>query len=215
MVISKFLHGFPTDDGLLPPRMEIASMHIAQVHEDDIGHQLAHQYAIPLYESIRETLKLGWEDLAVAAVLLFGEPGAYPKTVLGQEMTPRRHMFEQITAVLINAKRPIPIYNDKHLSYRWDHATFMYETAVERKIPFWAASALPVIWRNPNFEHALGEPIDQALVIGLSHFSGATMVGGGLPIIHDDEVIGGIGVGGGTVDEDIACSQAGLDVLKN
>lgn len=56
---------------------------------------------------------------------------------------------------------------------------------------------------------------DQSLVIGISHFSGATMVGGGLPIIHDDEVIGGIGVGGGTVDEDIACSQAGLDVLKN
>ena len=166
MVISKFLHGFPTDDGLLPPRMEIASMHIAQVHEDDIGHQLAHQYAIPLYESIRETLTLGGEDLAVDAVLLIGEHGDYPKTELGQEMTPRRHMFEQITAVLINAKRPIPIYNDKHLSYRWDHATFMYETAVERKIPFWAASALPVIWRNPNFEHALGEPIDQALVIG-------------------------------------------------
>ena len=55
---------------------------------------------------------------------------------------------------------------------------------------------------------------DQSLVIGLSHFSRATMVGGGLPIVVDGEVIGGIGVGGGTVDEDVACSQAGLDALS-
>lgn len=54
---------------------------------------------------------------------------------------------------------------------------------------------------------------DQSLVVGLSHFSRATMVGGGLPIVIDGEVIGGIGVGGGTVDEDVACSQAGLDAL--
>ena len=53
----------------------------------------------------------------------------------------------------------------------------------------------------------------QSLVIGLSHFSRATMVGGGLPIIVDGEIVGGLGVGGGTVDEDVACSQAGLDAL--
>ncbi|MEA2624868.1 MAG: hypothetical protein QOD06_913, partial [Candidatus Binatota bacterium] len=38
-------------------------------------------------------------------------------------------------------------------------------------------------------------------------------VGGGLPILLDGEVIGGIGVGGGTVEQDIACAEAGLDVL--
>ena len=54
---------------------------------------------------------------------------------------------------------------------------------------------------------------EQSLVIGLSHFSRATMVGGGLPIVVDGEIIGGIGVGGGSVDEDVACSQAGLDAL--
>ena len=55
---------------------------------------------------------------------------------------------------------------------------------------------------------------DQSLVVGLSHFSRATLVGGGLPIVADGEIIGGIGVGGGTVDEGVACSQAGLDVLN-
>lgn len=54
-----------------------------------------------------------------------------------------------------------------------------------------------------------------SLVVGLSHFSRATLVGGGLPIVVNGEVIGGIGVGGGTLDEDIACSQAGLDALAD
>jgi uncharacterized protein GlcG (DUF336 family) len=54
---------------------------------------------------------------------------------------------------------------------------------------------------------------DPSLVHGLSHFTNATFVGGGLPIIIDGEVVGGIGVGGGTVEEDVACSQAGIDAL--
>lgn len=55
---------------------------------------------------------------------------------------------------------------------------------------------------------------DQSLVVGLSHFARATMVGGGLPVMVDGEIVGGIGVGGGTVDQDVACSQAGLEVLE-
>ncbi|MBI3327565.1 MAG: heme-binding protein [Nitrospinae bacterium] len=55
---------------------------------------------------------------------------------------------------------------------------------------------------------------DPSLVVGLSHFSRATVVGGGLPVIVDGEVIGGIGVGGGTVEQDIDCAQTGLKVLS-
>jgi uncharacterized protein GlcG (DUF336 family) len=55
---------------------------------------------------------------------------------------------------------------------------------------------------------------DPSLVHGLSHFTNATFVGGGLPIIIDGEIVGGIGVGGGSVEEDVACSQAGIDALK-
>ncbi len=56
---------------------------------------------------------------------------------------------------------------------------------------------------------------DQSLVVGLSHFARATMVGGGLPIVVDGTVIGGIGVGGGTVEEDVACAQAGLTEFES
>ena len=52
-----------------------------------------------------------------------------------------------------------------------------------------------------------------ALLVGLSHFEGATVVGGGLPITIDGEVVGGIGVGGGSVEQDISCAEAGIKVL--
>jgi len=62
--------------------------------------------------------------------------------------------------------RPVPVFSDKHLAYRWDDARWMYETARQLKVPLWAASALPLAWRRPAFDHPLGEPIDEALSIG-------------------------------------------------
>lgn len=166
VLVDKFLRGFPTDDGLIAPRTEIASLYIDQIHERDIGCQIAHKYDIPLFESIRGALTLGGDQLAVDAVLLIGEHGDYPVSKLGQEMLPRRHFFEQIMGVMGQARRPVPLFNDKHFSYRWDDAQWMYETAGSMQIPFWAGSALPVVWRNPNWEHPIGQPIDQAVVIG-------------------------------------------------
>ena len=166
VIVDKFLRGFPTDEGIIPPRSTIVSLYIDQIHERDVGRQMAYEFDIPLYESIRAALTLGGEELAVDAVLLIGEHGDYPRSELGQEMLPRRYFFEQIAGVISEAGRPIPVFNDKHLSYRWDDAAWMYETARGKKIPLWAASALPVVWRNPNWEHPQGQPVDRAVVIG-------------------------------------------------
>ena len=43
------------------------------------------------------------------------------------------------------------------------------------------------------------------------HFS---IIGGGLPVMSDGVVVGGIGVSSGTPDQDIACAQAGIDALE-
>ena len=166
VIVSKFLSGFPTDEGLIPPRTQIASLYIDQIHTQDIGRQIAYEFDVPIYESIHAALTLGGHDLAVDAVLLIGEHGDYPVSQLGQEMLPRRYFFEQICGVIGNAQRPVPVYNDKFLSYRWDDACWMYTAAQEMGIPLWAASALPVVWRRPNWQHPTGEPIDEALAIG-------------------------------------------------
>ena len=56
---------------------------------------------------------------------VLGCAGDYPKTELGQEMTPRRYFCEQIFATLIQADRTdVPVYNDKHLAYRWSDAAW-------------------------------------------------------------------------------------------
>ena len=38
--------------------------------------------------------------------------------------------------------------------------------------------------------------------------------GGGLPIMEGDELIGAIGVSGGSEEEDILCAQAGVDAIS-
>jgi len=43
------------------------------------------------------------------------------------------------------------------------------------------------------------------------HFS---IIGGGLPVMSEGVVVGGIGVSSGTPDQDIACAQAGIDFLE-
>jgi hypothetical protein len=166
VLATKFLRGFPTDEGFIAPRTRLASLYIDQIHEQDIGRQLADEFDIPLYESIRAALTLGGPELAVDAVLLIAEHGDYPRSVLGQEMLPRRYFFEQICGVIAECGRPIPVYNDKHFSYQWDDARWMYETARQLGVPLWAGSALPISWRRPNWEHPLGAPIDEALAIG-------------------------------------------------
>lgn len=39
-------------------------------------------------------------------------------------------------------------------------------------------------------------------------------VGGGLPVLVDGEVVGGIGISSGTPDQDMACAEAGIDHLQ-
>lgn len=59
----------------------------------------------------------------------------------------------------------------------------------------------PIVKDNPALEQ------------GLASRPRLVMFGGGLPIKLNDEVIGAIGVSGGSEAQDIACAQAGLDAL--
>lgn len=52
-----------------------------------------------------------------------------------------------------------------------------------------------------------------ALRAGLAQRERLIMFGGGLPILHDGACIGGIGVSGGSEEQDEVCARAGLEVL--
>ena len=58
VMVPKFLMGFPTDEGLIAPRVELASLYIDQYTDADIGRDLAAQHDIPIYPSIVKALTL-------------------------------------------------------------------------------------------------------------------------------------------------------------
>ena len=51
VVVTKFLKGFPTDKGLLPPEVDVVSMYLDQVHERDIGRDMAREFGVPMFET--------------------------------------------------------------------------------------------------------------------------------------------------------------------
>ena len=166
VIVTKFLEGFPTDDGLLPPQVDIVSMYMDQIHERDIGVALAKAHDVPIYNSIPKALTLGGKELAVDGVLLIGEHGDYAWNEKGQHLYPRRYFFEQICGLLATHGRAVPVFSDKHLSYNWADATWMVNRAKELDVPFMAGSSLPLCWRKPMLEHALDTPLQEALSTG-------------------------------------------------
>src|SRR5262249_56996855 len=91
----------------------------------DMRDDAPRQYKVRVCKSIDEALCLGGKELAVDAVLSIGEHGNYPVNKLGQTEYPRKRFFDEIVAVMRRSKRFVPLYNDKHLSYRWHWAKEM------------------------------------------------------------------------------------------
>lgn len=171
VILMKFLRGFPTDEGVQEPRVDIVSMYIDQlngpeVYCRDVGQAVANTYKIPLYKSIKRALTLGGEELAVDGVLLIGEHGDYPENELEQTMYPRKCFFEQICAVFGASGRSVPVFNDKGLAYNRADSVWMYERAKELNIPFMAGSSIPVCHRKPFLEFPLDCNMEEVLTIG-------------------------------------------------
>jgi hypothetical protein len=168
VIVTKFLKGFPTDEGLLPPRVELASMYVDQFAENDLSRHYAAAYHVPIYPSIVKALTLDGQHLAVDGVLLIGEHGDYAWNEKEQHLYPRKYFMEQICGVFATSGRAAPVFNDKHLSYNWPDARWMVDRAAQLGAPFMAGSSLPLGWRNPWLEHPLDTPIREAIAIGFS-----------------------------------------------
>ena len=168
VIVGKFLRGFPTDEGFFAPRVELASMYIDLFPDNDMSRDMAEEFGVPIYNSIPSALCLGGNELAVDGVLLIGEHGDYAWNEKDQQLYPRRHFMEQICGVMATSGRAVPVFNDKHLSYNWTDAKWMYDRARELGAAFMAGSSLPVSWRKPWVEHPLEAPLEEAVAIGFS-----------------------------------------------
>ncbi|HXF64208.1 MAG TPA: hypothetical protein VNK95_21450 [Caldilineaceae bacterium] len=168
VIVTKFLKGFPTDEGLLSPRVDIASLYVDQTPADDVSRRFAAEHDVPIFDSIVGALTLGGKELAVDGVLLIGEHGEYAWNEKGQHLYPRKYFMEQICGVMATSKRAVPVFNDKHLSYNWHDAKWMVERAAALGAPFMAGSSLVTCWRDPWLEHPLGTRMQEALVVSYS-----------------------------------------------
>ena len=166
VIATKFMKGMSTDEGFFPPDVDLVSIYIDHILENDIGVGLAQQHDIPIYPSIRRALHAGADELNVDAVLLIGEHGDYPWNERNRHMYPRRHFFEQIAGVFSESGRVVPVFNDKHFSYDFRDAQWMWNRATELGIPLMAGSSLPLSWRSPWLEHEKETPVEDALAVG-------------------------------------------------
>jgi hypothetical protein len=60
--------------------------------------------------------------------------------------------MQQVTEVFRSSGKSVPVFNDKHLSWSWEHAKEMYDTSKKMGFPYMAGSSLAVTWRTPSLE---------------------------------------------------------------
>jgi len=164
VIVTKYLEGLDVLDVSFHPRGQIVSLYTDQVPDNDLSRDYAGKHNVPIYPTIAGALCRGGDRLAVDGALLIGEHGRYPSNEKGQHLYPRRRFFDEAVAVIRAAGRPIPLFSDKHLSWNWQDARFMADTARELGVPFMAGSSLPLTWRKPELELPLESPIEDALV---------------------------------------------------
>jgi hypothetical protein len=147
------------------PGVDVVSFYADQFPSGDMTREASERFKVPLFKTIDEALCLGGKTLAVDAVALIGEHGRYPRNELGQTQYPRKEFFDQIIAVIERSKRPVPVFNDKHLSYRWDWAKAMYDDARRLGVPLMAGSSVPLAERRPLIEFPAGAVVEEAVSI--------------------------------------------------
>ena len=165
VLLENFLQPYLFNGQKTDPGVDVVSFYAAQFPKDDMARDVAKQFNIPIYPTIAESLCLGGQKLAVDAVLLIGEHGDYPENEKGQQQYPRKEFFDEIVAVFERSGRVAPVFNDKHLSYRWDWAKEMYDTAQRLRIPFMAGSSVPLAERRPPLELPAGAKMLDAVSI--------------------------------------------------
>jgi hypothetical protein len=165
-IADRFLDGYGWNNTHHYPPMDLVGLYVDQVGNDDLSRERASRHPeMKIYPTIVEALTLGGSKLAVDGVVLVGEHGHYTRNEKGQTKYPRYEFFQQIVKVFRDSGRSVPIFSDKHLSWNWDWAKEMYDTARSMGFPFMAGSSLPVTWRTPSVEMPAGARVREALSV--------------------------------------------------
>ncbi|WP_339684280.1 hypothetical protein [Gimesia maris] len=164
-ILHPFLGPYLFNGKLQQPQCDVVSFYGDQFTDRDLSRGIAKKYEIPFYQTIGDALTLGGDELAVDAVLSIGEHGDYPDTKFGQTRYPRKRFFDEIVAVMEKSKRFVPVFSDKHFSYRWDWAREMYDTSRKYEFPMMVGSSVPLAQRTIPLEIPSGTELEDAVSI--------------------------------------------------
>ena len=163
----RFLVGYPINGHWHRPPLDVVAAYVDQKPDNDLSRKRSEEFGFRIFPTVAEALRCGGKKLAVDAVLIIGEHGRYPKNEYGQTKYPRYQFFKQVTDVFRQDGRAVPVFNDKHLSWKWEWAKEMVDLSRELKFPFLAGSSLPVTWRMPDVDMPLGAEVEEMLCIAI------------------------------------------------
>ncbi|MFO1500252.1 MAG: hypothetical protein U1G07_18000 [Verrucomicrobiota bacterium] len=163
--IDRFVEGYGWHGRHHYPAVELGALYVDQFPEGDLSRDRAKRHGLRLYPSVQEAITRGTSRLAVDGVVIIGEHGKYPRNEKGQTLYPRHRFFTETVEVFERSKRSVPVFNDKHLSTRWDECVEMVQTARRLDFPFLAGSSLPVTWRIPGLEIPLDTPLVESVCV--------------------------------------------------
>ncbi len=163
----RFLVGWPVEGQWHHSPFEVVGAYVDQFPENDLARGRSQEFGFPLYPTIAETLRCGGKKIDVDAVLIIGEHGKYALSEYGQTKYPRYEFFKQVTDVFRQDGRTAPVFNDKHLSWKWDWAKEMVDISRELNFAFNAGSSLPVTWRNPSIDMPYGAEVEELMCLAI------------------------------------------------
>ena len=176
-IVTKLFEGYFYGGKRYKPGVQVVSMYTDQVPDEDMSRDFAAKYHFKLLPSVREALTLtsnsssGGRKLAVDGVMLICEHGSYPYNEIGQKLYPRFELFKQIIDVFRETGQTVPIFTDKHLSYEWFKAKWMYDQSFNLRFPLMAGSSLPFVLA-PEQKFELGTPFEKAVWTWSADFIG-------------------------------------------
>lgn len=172
-IITKLLDGYWWEGAHKPSRVDVVAIYIHQLPESGLGQKIAKSKNIPIFNTVGEAVTLGGKELAVDGVVIVAEHGEYPTNLKGQWMLPRWWIYQQVIRVFEQSKRSVPVFNDKHLSYSWDEAKWMYDKSRELDFPLTGGSSIPTFYREPEIELDIDTPLRASIVVGDTADEGA------------------------------------------
>jgi hypothetical protein len=160
------LDGYWWKGAATPSQVDVVSVYINQFDTSLLGQKVCKAKNIPIFKTVGEAVTLGGTELAVDGVVIVCEHGNYPTDLKGHWLLPRWWIYQQVIRVFEQSKRSVPIFNDKHLSYNWDDAKWMYDKSRELGFPLTGGSSIPIYYRKPEIDLAPDTPLKNGLVVG-------------------------------------------------